>query len=55
MFPYDEIYSLCCLSVELTSFAFIFFGFVRFNSFSLNVLFAVKKIIREIEISDYSE
>ena len=55
MFPYGEIYSLCCLSVELPSFAYFFFSFIRFNLFSLNVLFAFKNITREIGIADYSE
>ena len=36
-------------------FAHIFFSFIRFNLFSLNVLFALKHIIREIGIADYSE
>ena len=48
MFPYVEIYSLCCLSVELSSFAF-FFGFVRLNLFSLNVLFALKTLYGKLE------
>ena len=55
MFPYIEIYSLCCLSVELPSFAYIFFRFIRFNLFSLNVLFTFKNITREIGIADCSE
>ena len=34
---------------------YIFFSFIRFNLFSLNVLFAFKNITREIGIADYSE
>ena len=49
MFPYVEIYSLCCLSVELSSFAHIFFSFIRVNLFSLNVLFALKTLYGELE------
>ena len=56
MSPRVEIYSLCCLPIELPSFAHIsFFGFIRFNLFSLHVLFAFKNITREIGIADYSE
>ena len=55
MFPYAEMYSLFCLSVELPSFAYIFFSFIRFNLSSLNVLFAFKNITREIGIADCSE
>ena len=36
-------------------FAYIFFSFIRFNLFSLNVLFAFKNITREIGIADDSE
>ena len=55
MSPRVEIYSLCCLSIELPSFAYICFSFIRFNLFSLNVLLPFKNITREIGIVDYSE
>ena len=55
MSPRVEIYSLSCLSVELPSFAYICFSFIRFILFSLNVLFAFKNITQEIGIADYSE
>ena len=55
MFPRVEIYSLYCLAIELLSFAYILFSFIRFNLFSLNVIFALKYIIQEIGIFDYSE
>ena len=55
MSPRVEIYSLCCLPIELPSVAYICFSFVRFNLFSLNVLFAFKNITQEIGIADYSE
>ena len=49
MFRYVEIYSLCGLSVELPSFAHIFFSLISFNLFSLNVLFALKTSYGELE------
>ena len=49
MFPYIEMYSLCCLTVELPSFAHIFFSFIRFDLFSLNVLFALKTLYGKLE------
>ena len=55
MSPRIEIYSLCCLPIELPSFAYICFSFIHFNLFSLHVLFALKHIIWEIGIADYSE
>ena len=55
MSPRVEIYSLYCLPIELSSFAYFFFSFIRFNLFLLNVLFAFKNITREIGIDDYSE
>ena len=55
MSPRAEIYLLCCLPIELPSFAHIFFSFIRFNLFSLHVLFAFKNITREIGIADNSE
>ena len=36
-------------------FSYIISSFIRFNLFSLNVLFAFKNITREIGIDDYSE
>ena len=50
-----EIYSLCYLPIELPSFAYTCFSFIRFNLFSLNVLIAFKNITQEIRIADYSE
>ena len=55
MSPRIEIYSLCCLPIKLPSFAYFLFSFIRFNLFSLNVLFTFKNITREIGIADYSE
>ena len=49
MFPCVEIYSLCCVSIELPSFAHIFFSFIHFNSFLLNVLFALKTLYGKLE------
>ena len=49
MFPYVEIYSLCCLSVELPSFIFIFFGFAHFDLLLLNVLFALKTLYGKLK------
>ena len=49
MLPRVEIYSLCCLSIELPSFAYIFFSFVSL-SFIL-----VKSLTREFWKFDYSE
>ena len=55
MSPRVEIYSWCCLPIEFLSFAYIYSSFIRFNLFSLSVLFAFKNITREIGIADYSE
>ena len=55
MSPRVEIYSLCCLFVELPSFAYIYFSFIRLNLFSISVFIAFKNITREIGIADYSE
>ena len=49
MFSYVEVYSLCYLPVALPSFAHIFFSFIRFNLFSLNVLFALKTLYGKLE------
>ena len=49
MFPYVEIYSLCYLSIELSSFAHISFSFIRFDLFLLNVLFALKSLYGKLE------
>ena len=55
MSPRVEIYSLCWLPIELPSFAYIRFSFIRFNLFSLNVLLAFKKHYTGIGIADHSE
>ena len=55
MSPRVEIYSLYCLPSELPSSACSFSASFRLNLFSLNVLFALKNIKREIEIVDYDK
>ena len=55
MFPYVEIYSLCCLSVELPSFAHIFFSFVSLSFILAKCLIRLKSITREFWKFDYSE
>ena len=40
---------------RVASFSYIYFSFIRFNLFSLSVLFTFKNIIREIGIAEYRE
>ena len=48
--PLVEIYLLYYLPSELPSFAYICFSFIRFNLFSLNVLFALKTLHGKLEL-----
>ena len=55
MSPRVEIYSLCCLPIELPSSAYSFSASFCFKLFLLNVLFAFKNITWEIGIVDYDK
>ena len=55
MLPRVEIYSLCCLSIELPSFAHIFFSFVSLSFILAKNLIRLKNITREFWNFDYSE
>ena len=55
MFPRVEIYSLCCLSVELPSFAHIFFSFISLSFIFASCLIRLENIIREFWKFDYNE
>ena len=55
MFPYVEIYSLCCLSIKLPSFAHYLFQ-LRIALINLaKCLIRLKNITREFWKFDYSE
>ena len=53
--PCVEIYWLCCLSIELPSFAHIFFNFVSLSFILAKCLIRLKNITREFWKFDYSE
>ena len=55
MFPYVEIYSLYCSSIELPSFAHIFFSFISLSFILAKCLIRLENIIREFWKFDYNE